>query len=256
MKAMGVATILAIGICTAQNPAEAVTTTPPAPTISRPGLDIDARREQLVAANFLDMCVPVAPADLPEVLHELITEGDTDDRYLRVGAKFRELGARCLADDTPACSAIQDYALDWARNSRLKGPAGGVGAVDRDNSLEDTITINMRLIGPMIAALSVAEQNSPMAAADRAVLDLWLKTMVDKFANTLRNAGRYKGGRDGTRARKAANNPAVQSSIVAMSYGAWVNDPQYFETGIEQWFITLGSMRKDGSLPVETRRGA
>ena len=152
MKAMGVATILAIGICTAQNPAEAVTTTPPAPTISRPGLvavDIDARREQLVAANFLDMCVPVAAADLPEVLHELITEGDTDDRYLRVGAKFRELGARCLVDDTPACSTIQDYALDWARNSRLKGPAGGVGAVDHGNFFEETITINMRLLGPM-----------------------------------------------------------------------------------------------------------
>lgn len=41
-----------------------------------------------------------------------------------------------------------------------------------------------------------------------------------------------------------------------MSYGVWVNDENYFETGIEQWSITMGSMRKDGSLPIETRRGA
>lgn len=41
-----------------------------------------------------------------------------------------------------------------------------------------------------------------------------------------------------------------------MSYGAWSNNKKYFKTGIKQWFITLKSMRKDGSLPIKTRRGA
>ena len=41
-----------------------------------------------------------------------------------------------------------------------------------------------------------------------------------------------------------------------MSYGVWANKPKFFKTGIDQWFITLKSMRKDGSLPIETRRGA
>ena len=41
-----------------------------------------------------------------------------------------------------------------------------------------------------------------------------------------------------------------------MSYGAWSNNKKYFKTGVDQWFITLKSMRRDGSLPIETRRGA
>ena len=261
MKAIGVAMILAIAIATAQHTAEAVTTKQPAPTISRPGLvavDVEARRAKLIETQFLDMCVPGFRARLPPVMHELIsTEGNPDDRYLNVSRKLQKLGARCLAEDKAACSTIQDYALDWARKSRLKGPAGGVGNTDNDLFWEDTLTVNMRLLGPMIAALSVAEHDTPMAGADRAILDPWLKRMVDAFDHRMRRKGRYKGGRrDGTRAHKAANNHAVQSSLAAMSYGAWANDPAYFERGIKQWFITLGSMRRDGSLPVETRRGA
>ena len=72
----------------------------------------------------------------------------------------------------------------------------------------------------------------------------------------MRGAGSYKGGKHGTTARRAAHNHAVQSSLVAMSYGAWTNDRKYFKTGVDQWFITLNSMRRDGSLPIETRRGA
>ena len=149
--------------------------------------------------------------------------------------------------------ADTSYALDWARNSKLGGPKGGY---DDNIYWEETLTINMRLLVPMIAALSVAEQHSPLESSDREVLNRWLKRKVDQYEHGLRHLGYYKGGRQGTTARRAANNHAVQSSIAAMSYGAWVNDENYFETGIEQWFITLGSMRSDGSLPVETRRGA
>jgi hypothetical protein len=41
-----------------------------------------------------------------------------------------------------------------------------------------------------------------------------------------------------------------------MSYGSWVGDDKAFNIGLEQWNITLSSMRKDGSLPIENRRGA
>ena len=84
------------------------------------------------------------------------------------------------------------------------------------------------------------------------ILDKWIKK-VKQYEHGLRNADHYKGGKDGTTARKAAHNHAVQSSIVAMSYGAWSNNKNYFKTGIQQWLITLKSMRKDGSLPIETR---
>lgn len=270
MKAMYLITLLAIGTLAAtpahpawlqkkahEKSADTGTAERPAATITRPGLvavDVQARRQQLEEADFLDLCDKYDAGRLPEVMHDLITTaGYPDDRYLDVSETLRSLGARCLAGHEADCATIQDYALDWARNSKLKGPQGDD---DDDIFWEETLTINMRLLVPMIAALSVAEQYVPMASSDRTALDRWLKRKVDEYEHSLRDAGRYKGGKDGTRAHRAANNHAVQSSIAAMSYGAWVNDPSYFETGIEQWFITMGSMREDGSLPVETRRGA
>ena len=231
----------------------------PAAKITRPGLvavDVRARREQLISAGAMGVqtCQKYVRRPLPGVLHELVgTSEDVDDRFLPVAAKLRELGARCLIEDKAACTTIQDYALDWARNSKLGGPSGGY---DDNIYWEETLTINMRLLAPMIAALSVAEQFSPLESSARETLNQWLKRKVDQYEHGLRKLGRYKGGRHGTTARRAANNHAIQSSIAAMSYGAWVNDRKYFKTGLEQWFITLGSMRSDGSLPIETRRGA
>ena len=43
----------------------------------------------------------------------------------------------------------------------------------------------------------------------------------------------------------------IQDSAIARA-----NEPEYFKTGVDQWFITLDSMRRNGSLPIETRRGA
>ena len=72
----------------------------------------------------------------------------------------------------------------------------------------------------------------------------------------MRHEGSYKGGRAGTTARQAAHNHAVQSSNAQMSLGSFIGESKRFNIGIDQWFITLGSMRGDGSLPIETRRGA
>lgn len=114
----------------------------------------------------------------------------------------------------------------------------------------------MRLLAPMLAALGVAEQISPLPRRDRKVLDRWIKARINENEHGMRREGSYKGGKHGTTARRAAHNHAVQSSIAAMSYGAWSNNKKYFKTGVDQWFITLKSMRRDGSLPIETRRGA
>ena len=75
---------------------------------------------------------------------------------------------------------------------------------------------------------------SPLGAANRRVPDRWLKRKVDEYEHGMRGAGSYKGGKHGTTARRAAHNHAVQSSLVAMSYGAWTNDRKYFKTGVDQ----------------------
>ena len=227
--------------------------------ISKPGVvavDAQARRLELTDAYALDLCTSsTSPPESDLLLHDLKAPADygLDKRYLDVSSYYRKAASACLRGHDASCTNIQQFALDWAQASKLGRPKG-----NKDQSLfwNETLSINMRLLSPMMSALGVAEQFSPLTESDRKILDPWLKRKVDQFEHGMRNEGNYKGGKHGTTARRAAHNHAIQSSIVAMSYGAWVNDEKYFKTGIEQWRITLKSMRKDGSLPVETRRGA
>lgn len=269
MKTICFTTILAVGVwSTTANPAwkqkktneEAQSGSLPSNSIviARPGVvavDAPARRDQLTSAGALAMCAGFVPTSAARVLDTVDAPGGygLDERYTRIAENFRRLGAGCLRGLESACAEIQDGAMAWARESELGGPKG-----NRDSGLfaNTTMTVNMRLLAPMIAALGVAEQFSPLGSTNRRVLDPWLRQKVDEYEHGRRGAGSYRAGKHGTTARRAAHNHAVQSSLAAMSYGAWANDAKYFKTGVDQWFITLESMRRNGSLPIETRRGA
>ena len=64
----------------------------------------------------------------------------------------------------------------------------------------------------------------------------------------MRHEGSYGGGNAGTTARRAAHNHAVQPSNAQMSLGSFIGKSQRFNVGINQWFITLASMRGDGRV--------
>lgn len=222
-------------------------------SVSRPGVvavDVEARRAILEKADAISL--HCTSRSFPVPVFDDVDGGKgygLDDRYNRVSEQFRASGSACLAGDAGACALIQNGALEWATKSKLNKPAA-------KRIMDDTLSINMRLITPLISALSVAEATAPLSVKNRQTIDSWLKRIVRNFQHGLRNKGRYKGGKDGTTARKAAHNHAMQSSVAAMSYGAWVGDDDAFNIGIEQWDITLQSMRADGSLPIETRRGS
>ena len=227
--------------------------------IINPGMvavDALARQRELSEANALNLCIGPETID-PEhlkILHvNKASDGyGTDERFWYWNANFRLSGANCLAGNKAACDTVQKYALDWAKTSKIKNPRRNGSA----RFWNETLGMNLWLLTPMISALSVAEQLSPLPHQDREIVDKWIKEKVDGSENGMRHKGNYKGGRDGTHARKAAHNHAIVSSMTAMSYGAWTNNRKYFQTGLDQWFITLRSMRRDGSLPIETRRGA
>ena len=256
----GIIAVIAIFCATPGFAAESsISTKRPIPKITKPGavaVDVPTRRDQLSQLDAMHFCPRSLPSGNAPLFDRVSAPSGygLDDRFNRVSAYFRNLGAACVGGVKEACKFIYEYALDWAQNSGLGKPQG-----DKDDSglfWNSTLTGNMRLLSPMLAALGVAEQDSPLPKSQREVLDKWIKKKVKQYEHGRRAAGNYKGGKDGTTARKAAHNHAVQSSIVAMSYGAWSNKKKYFKTGIQQWFITLNSMRKDGSLPIETRRGA
>ena len=223
-----------------------------APLVSKPGfvaVDHVERKKELERVGYLKprcggASRPVKTEIMPEISY------GTDARYNPVSAYLRVAGAACFAGESDICQGIQEYARAWAESGGPGVPASWGG----------TLTANMRLLNPLISALAIAEANEPMSRTAREKVDTWLKQKVDEAAHGMRHEGYYEGRRhgitDGRYVRKAAHNHAVQSSLAAMSYGAWVGDDKYFQTGLEQWFITLDSMRADGSLPIETRRGA
>jgi hypothetical protein len=173
-----------------------------------------------------------------------------DERYYAVQKAFKSLGEACFVGDLEACKKTQSYAMRWATESGVIRPrGGGYDAV----FYNDTLTINMRLVVPMLSALGVAEARSPMTKAHREIFDSWIERIVSANEHMMRREGNYD---PPIFVRKAAGNHAIQSANAHMALGAWLGDPDFFEKGLEQWSITLSSMRADGSLPVETRRGS
>jgi len=222
-------------------------------TLPLPGkvsVDAVSRRAEIdgkniCAATDIDLTVTVlADVSAPE-------DYGLDERFNTVADQFKRLSERCLAGSQVSCRTIQISSVKWARESKLDKPRSTDGG-----KWNDRLTINMRLLSPMLAALGVAEEFSPMPEGERRVLIPWVTKIADNFEHGMRNEGSYEGGRAGTTARRAAHNHAVQSSNAQMSLGAFIGDSERFNVGINQWFITLESMRGDGSLPIETRRGA
>ena len=174
-----------------------------------------------------------------------------DNRYNAISGAFSSLSASCVGGSEKSCKIIKESVLSWATTSEISQPGSNDGKF-----WNDTLTINMRLLVPMIAALGVSHQVQPLKENEKSIITPWLEKITKNFAHLKRHDGYYKAEKDGIYSRKAAHNHAVQSSNAFMSLGAWMGDSGYFNIGLEQWFITLNSMREDGSLPIETRRGA
>ena len=174
-----------------------------------------------------------------------------DERFNNVSSWFRKSSAQCLGGNSKQCNEIHQYALNFSKNSKLNKPRKKDGFF-----WNDTLSISMRLTGPMAMALGIAWNKNNFPKDEKKIILKWLDTIDNNFEHGMRANGYYKGSYYGNFARKAGHNHAVQSSIAGMSVGALIGNKRKFLIGIDQWFITLDTMRKDGSLPIETRRGA
>ena len=174
-----------------------------------------------------------------------------DDRFNNVSSWFRKSSAQCLGGNSKQCNEIHQYALNFSQNSKINKPRKKDGFY-----WNDTLSISMRLTGPMAMALGIAWNKNNFPKDEKKIILKWLDKIDNNFEHGMRTNGYYKGSYYGNSARKAGHNHAAQSSIARMSVGALTGNKKKFLTGIDQWFITLDTMRKDGSLPIETQRGA
>ena len=155
-----------------------------------------------------------------------------------------ELGAACLRFEGQSCRTIVDTMVQWA--------AADAGKMDSccDTGLfwEESIATNLDLVRPFIGAYAIASATVPVSAADDARIRDWMWKILGRSKNLLR--GVRRSGHN-----YAAHNHAIASAAARMAYGAMWDDADAFGDGLDQWFITLGDMRADGSFPIETRRG-
>ena len=189
----------------------------------------------------------------PKIINDVKAPEDygLDDRFNNVSSWFRKSSAQCLGGNSIQCNEIHQYALNFSKNSKLKKPRKKDGFF-----WNDTLSISMRLTGPMAMALGIAWNKNNFPKDEKKIILKWLDKIDNNFEHGMRTNGYYKGSYYGNSARKAGHNHAAQSSIARMSVGALTGNKKKFLTGIDQWFITLDTMRKDGSLPIETQRGA
>jgi poly(beta-D-mannuronate) lyase len=156
--------------------------------------------------------------------------------------------AAALAGDLPAGEAAVATIARWAQADALSDLAE-VGP-DRNNA--NTLYSLKRVLLGLIPAWAVLRARvAPDPAVGRAI-ESWLQRRVsDADQSTGPAAGRAAETAPGNR-----NHQRLMREAVVMAHGALVGDAAKFRRGGQAVVGALREMRPDGSLPLETARGA
>lgn len=195
------------------------------------------REKQVINSNLCDRGHKVDPI----IFVDAPSGYGLDDWFNTPRDMMIYMGGACLKGSVSQCQLIVEMMEEWS-----KAKAARILS-DEDDHVKfwnDTLTVNLRVVRPFIGAYSIAKAKvNPPAETDELIRQ-WMHRTVKRASHLLRGDP------------MAAQNHAIASSAAWMAYGAMWNDKRAFECGIEKWFVTLSSMREDGSFPLETRRGS
>jgi poly(beta-D-mannuronate) lyase len=152
---------------------------------------------------------------------------------------MRGAAAAFALDDAAARRAVIDNLTRWAKGDALsrfkKKPAA-------------SMYYNLdRTLFPTIVAFSLVQGHPDFGAADQRLVREWLDRLVYR-----RGPGRDKDP-DKT---SSHNNHGYLSDSVTMAWGIVRAQDAMFRTGVARFVDAIDQMRPDGSLPLETARGA
>lgn len=145
----------------------------------------------------------------------------------------------CLTGNDRHCAAIIDFARRWAEADSLTPTASR-----KQDAFEDISWVGNIMLRNTMLAYAVARQLADVPAKDEAVILDWLKRRIDDYHYI--TAGQ----------RDNLGNHGVAHMMPAMIFGILVGDRTMVQPALDIWQDALKTMRKDGSLPGETRRGA
>jgi poly(beta-D-mannuronate) lyase len=142
-------------------------------------------------------------------------------------------------DDAAARRAVIGNLTRWANGDAL-------GRFKKDPAAAMYYNLD-RTLFPTIVAFSLVRDHPDFPAADRAIVDAWLGRLVER-----RGPGRPKD----PALISSRNNHGYLSASVTMAWGVVRGEDALFRAGVASFVEALDQMRPDGSLPLETARGA
>ena len=181
--------------------------------------------------------------------------GGSDPRVQPVSNLLIDLTAACFAGSKSACNSGLESLRQYAK---LDAPSENNQAKFKSNLRTVNVYImNTSFISPAINFLSVYDQQIGLTNQELLNFDEWLKNIVKRYRKKQCRANKPIDYREhGHRNPWSTQNHCISSSISSAALGSWLGDEKLLNEGVKQWKKTLGTMRKDGSLPHETSRGS
>ena len=175
-----------------------------------------------------------------------------DNRFDYALNKFEDLSFPCSGGNKEACKNVKKVILEWANANAAKrtGPSDGEG-----RHWNDTLTVNLYIASPMMAAYSFVKQVIDVPIAEDKIIKDWFKKIVKRNEHLMYKYSNYKAGSGATGTPKRAHNHALSSAMSHMQLGILLGDDKLFRTAFKNFEAAIKYQRKDGSMPIETRRG-
>tara|TARA_B100001057_G_scaffold500716_1_gene617345 strand:+ start:2422 stop:3621 length:1200 start_codon:yes stop_codon:yes gene_type:complete len=174
-----------------------------------------------------------------------------DDRFDNALNNFSNFSHPCSGGNIKACENVKRVILDWAKADAAKrtGPSDHEG-----RHWNDTLTVNLYIASPMLAAYSFAKQVIDVPSEEDQIIKKWFKKIVKRNEHLMFDMI-YKKNTQATGVPKRAHNHALSSAIAHMELGVLLNDKKLFRKAFKNFEAAIRYQRKDGSLPIEVRRG-
>ena len=175
-----------------------------------------------------------------------------DNRFMYALNNFENFKRPCGGGSIEACENVKRVILDWAKADA----AQRIGAANHEaKHWNDTLTVNLWIASPMMAGYSFAKQRITIPQEEDKIIKEWFKKIVKKNQHLMYELNKYKQGTQAAGVPRSAHNHALSSAISHMQLGILLNDNKLFRKAFKNYEYAIKFQRKDGSMPIETRRG-
>ncbi len=132
--------------------------------------DLKGCRTEMRINPKYNKVTPIIELDAPEGY-------GLDERFSEAGGKFGEFSIPCSTGNKEACTYAVKVLLDWAK----AGAAKRIGPNDEEGKYwNDTLTVNLFIASPMMAAYSFAKQVINVPDEDDKIIKEWFKKNCKK----------------------------------------------------------------------------